>query len=241
MALTTTTLAAACDASTVKLKITSTASGFPAVGVIGSKQVMRVDGEDMLIDVVPLSGVVKVLLRGFNGTQAVPHDILAQVMTSSDNSDFLPTPVGAVNARPPYVDDIVTIGEDTVFGPVGTPITPGVLPYPTKNTTYIIDKASAAAITLIAIGASTPAPSAASQGVRMTFISGSAQAHTVTYGPGFLGDTTSSHVGGQGRRGVSDRSGHQRPAGDAQHGHRHRLDARVGSKGVADGCDTQSR
>ncbi len=194
MALTNTTLSAACGANDVVLAVTSTSSGFPAVGTIGSKQVMRVDGEDMLIDVVPVAGSVKVLQRGWNGTVAVPHDILAVVSTSSNPQDFLQNPVGSSVPRPPYVDDIVTIGQNTVFAAAGTAASAGVQPYPTKNTTYIIDKASACAVTLIATGETTPAPSSASMGVTMTFINATAQAHTVTYGPGFNGNTTTSDV-----------------------------------------------
>ena len=194
MALTNTTLSAACGANDLTLAVTSTSSGFPAVGTIGSKQVMRIDGEDMLIDVVPVSGAVKVLQRGWNGTNGVPHDVLAVVSTSSNPQDFLQNPVGADNPRPPYVDDLVTIGEDTVFAAAGTTPSAGVQPYPTKNTTYIITKGSACAITLIAVGATTPAPSSASMGLTMTFINGTAQAHTVTYGPGFNGNTTTSDV-----------------------------------------------
>jgi len=195
MALTNTTLAAACDAKQNTLSITSTSSGFPAVGAYSTPlQIMRVDGEDMLISTVVASGIVKVAMRGYNGTAAVPHDLLAVVSTSSAASDFLAVPTGGVSQRPPYVDDIVTLGEDTVFAAAGTAATAGVQPYPIKNTTYIITKASACAITLIAVGATTPAPSSATMGVTMTFIAGTAQAHTVTYGPGFDGDTTTSDV-----------------------------------------------
>ncbi len=195
MALTNTTLSAACGASDTQLAVTSTSSGFPAVGAYSSPaQLMRVDGEDMLIQVVPASGFVKVMQRGYNGTVAVPHNALAIVSTSSDPQDFLATPSGAVNSRPPYVDDIVYLGVDTTFTPAGTPATSSTQPYPVKNTTYIIDKASACAVTLIAIGATTPAPSAATIGVQMTFINGTAQTHTVTYGPGFDGNTTTSDV-----------------------------------------------
>jgi hypothetical protein len=137
---------------------------------------------------------VRVAQRGYNGTVAKPHDILAVVQTTTDPQDWLQNPDGAVNPRPPYVDDIVTLGEDTVFAAAGTPPSAGIQPYPTKNTTYIIDKATACAITLIATGATTPAPSAASIGVRMRFMAATAQAHTVTYGPGFDGDTTTSDV-----------------------------------------------
>lgn len=188
MGLTNTTLSAAVNASDVYLAITSTASGFPAVGVLGSKQLLRVDGEDMLIDVVPVAGRVKVLMRGYNGTVARSHDILAPVTTSSDPSDFGNIPSGAVNPRPPYVDDLLNIGEDLTFTAAGTARVDGTsLPLPIKNTTYMVNKASAAAITLIS-------GVAAQAGVELTFISQTAQAHTVTYTPGFLGDTTSSDV-----------------------------------------------
>lgn len=193
MALTYTTLSAACSASDHTLAVTSTSSGFPAVGVIGSVgQLMRIDGEDMLIEVVPIAGTVKVKMRGYNGTAVVPHQALAVIATSSDPSDFLALPTGASSPRPPYVDDIITLGVDTTFTASGTAPTATTQPYPVKNTTYVITKASAAAIVLIAIAASTPAPSAASMGVKMTFVNAVAAANTIDYGPGFLGDTTSS-------------------------------------------------
>lgn len=195
MSLVSTTLAAACGAGDTLLSITSTASGFPAVGAYPQpQQILRVDGEDMLIVRVPQSGQVQVAQRGYNGTQAVPHDILAVVQTSTNPQDWLNNPVGGVNPRPPYVDDIVTLGEDTVFAAAGTPASAGIQPFPTKNTTYIIDKASAAAITLIATGATTPAVSPASIGVRLRFMVATAAAHTVTYGPGFDGDSGTSDV-----------------------------------------------
>lgn len=195
MALTNTTLAAACGASDLTLAVTSTSSGFPAVGVYASPaQVMRVDGEDMLIQVVPSSGTVKVMQRGYNGTTARAHEALSVVSTSSDPQDFNSPGAGADVNRPPYVDKIVTLGVDTVFTATGTPATATTQPYPTTNTTYYLNKAGVCAVTLIATGATTPAPSAASAGVRMTFIGLTANAHTVTYGPGFNGNTTTSDV-----------------------------------------------
>lgn len=188
MALTNTTLAAACTASDLTLSLTSTSSGFPAVNTYASPaQMLRIDGEDMLIQVVPVSGTVKVMQRGYNGTVAVAHEALSVVSTSSDPQDFGNTPAGGVNSRPPYVDDIVTIGVDTTFTAAGTPATATTLPLPTKNTRYIITKATAAAITLIS-GVS------ANMGVKLTFQNGVAAANTITYTPGFRGDTTSSDV-----------------------------------------------
>lgn len=195
MALTTTTLSAACGASDLTLALTSTSSGFPAVGTYSSPpQQMRVDGEDMLVQVVPASGTVRVMQRGYNGSAAVPHEALAVVQTSSNPQDFLSTPTGAVSSRPPYVDDVVTLGVSTTFTATGTPATSTTQPYPTKDTTYYLNKAGVCAVELIATGATTPAPSAASAGVKMTFVGLTANAHTVTYGPGFNGNTTTSDV-----------------------------------------------
>ena len=195
MALTNTTLAAACGASDLLLSITSTSSGFPAVGAYSSPaQVMRVDGEDMLIQLVPSSGFVKVMQRGYNGTVAVPHQALSVVSTSSNPQDFQDVPAGGVNSRPPYVDDIVTLGVDTTFTATGTLPTSTTQPYPVKDTVYYLNKAGVLAVALIAVGATTPAPSSASAGVKLTFVGLTANAHTVTYGPGFNGNTTTSDV-----------------------------------------------
>lgn len=186
MSLTNTTLAAACGPSDLLLSVTST-TGFPAVGTYGSRQPMRIDGETMLVEVVPVSGTVKVLMRGFDGTVASAHEALSVITTSSDPADFLGVPVGSTTQRPIAVDDIVTIGVDTTFTAAGTPATATTLPLPVKNTTYIITKASAAAIVLIS-------GVAAQMGVRMRFQNGVAAANTITYTPGFRGDTTSSDV-----------------------------------------------
>jgi len=194
MALTTFTVTNAITASDLGPFAVSSTTGFPAVNVYASRQMMRVAGEDMLIDYVPASGSVKVLLRGYNNSVAVPHEALSTGMTSSDPQDFPPPPSGAVAQRSPWVDDEITLGVDTTFTATGTPATATTQPYPTKNTTYILNKATALAVTLIATGATTPAPSAASSGVKMTFVSAVAVANTVTYGPGFLGDTTSTDV-----------------------------------------------
>lgn len=188
MALTNTTLSAACGASDLTLAVTSTSSGFPAVGAYSSPaQMMRIDGEDMLIQVVPVAGTVKVMQRGYNGTVASTHEALSVITTSATPGDFLDVPAGQVSTRPPNVDDIVTLGVDTTFTASGTAPTATTVPLPVKDTTYVITKATAIAITLISA-------TAAQMGVQLTFISGTAQAHAITYTPGFLGDTTSSDV-----------------------------------------------
>lgn len=195
MALTTFTLTNAIGAADLGPFAVSSTTGFPAVGTYASpKQMLRIDGEDMLIQAVPVSGQVKVMQRGYNGTQARPHEALSVGVTSSDPQDFNTPGNGQVVSRPPEVDNLVTLGVDTVFTATGTAPTATTQPYPVKNTTYYINKAGVCAITLIATGATTPAPSAASAGVKMTFVSLTANAHTVTYGPGFNGNTTTSDV-----------------------------------------------
>jgi hypothetical protein len=162
MALTNTSLAAACTASDLTLSITSTSSGFPTVGTLGNRQLMLVDGEYMLIDHVPVAGTVVVKLRGYEGTSAVAHDVLAPVSTSASPSDFPTTPTGASTPRPPYVDAIVSIGQD------------GDIACPTRNTTFLLDKATALASTTLA------SPTVAQNGIRATFTSNTAAAHVIT-------------------------------------------------------------
>ncbi len=187
MALTNTTLAAACGANDLTLTITSTSSGFPAAGTTGNNQLVKIDGEYMYCVSVPVSGTIVVRGRGSEGTAAVAHQILAPCSTSATNSDFLFPPSGSSTLTPTYADDVVSLGADTTFTAAGTAITATTYPLPVKNTTYILEKATAQAITLITA-------SAASIGVRMTFINAIATANTITYTPGFLGDTTSSDI-----------------------------------------------
>ncbi len=195
MALTAFTVTNAINASELGPFAVSSTTGFPAVGTYASPaQMMRVDGEDMLIQVVPISGIVKVMQRGYNGTQARPHEALSRGITSSDPQDFNAPGAGQVVSRPPDVDALVSLGVDTTFTATGTPATATTQPYPVKNTTYYLTKAGVCAVTLIGVGATTPAPSAASAGVKLTFVSLTANAHTVTYGPGFNGNTTTSDI-----------------------------------------------
>lgn len=187
MSITNTTLTNNIGPSDLGPFLVGSTTGFPTVNTYGSRQLMRIDGEDMLIDYVPVSGSVKVLQRGYNGTVAAAHEALAVIATSSSTADFGDVPSGAVVTRPPSVDDIVSIGVDTTFTAAGTAATATTLPLPIKNTIYMITKATAAAITLIS-GVS------AQMGVKMTFQNAIAAANTVTYTPGFRGDTTSSDV-----------------------------------------------
>jgi len=162
MSLTRTSTSAAITANQItNLGITSTSSGFPAAGVVGSRQLVQIDGEFMLLDQVVASGVINVLQRGYNGTAAVAHDILAPVITSASNSDFVAVGVGALDSRPPYVDDQFNVGQN------------GAIPVPVKNTTYLLTKATALASTTLA------APAKDQDGLRVTLTSATSAAHVI--------------------------------------------------------------
>lgn len=163
MALTRTSTAAAITANQLtNLSITSTSSGFPAVGTLQTRQIVLIDGEYMLLDQVTASGVINVLQRGYNGTAAVAHDVLAPVITSSNPSDFVGVAVGAVDSRPPYVDDVVTVGQN------------GAIAVPIKDTTVLLTKATALASTTLA------APGKDQDGLKLTITSTTAAAHVIT-------------------------------------------------------------
>jgi hypothetical protein len=162
MALTTTSLAVACGASDTMLAITSTSSGFPAVGTVAENQLMTIDGESMFVTGVPSAGYVIVRGRGSDGTAAVAHDILAPVNTSSNVADFPAVAVGATTLRPLQTDDMVTVGQN------------GAIAVPLKNTTVLLTKGSALSSTTLA------APSKAQNGLKLTITSQTAYAHVIT-------------------------------------------------------------
>jgi len=187
MALSNTTLTNAIGAGDLGPFAVASTTGFPAVGVYGSRQVMRIDGETMLVNYVPASGQVAVLARGYDGTVAQPHEALSQVTTSATNSDFNDIGAGYVTNSPVTSPDRLALGVDTTFTASGTPATSTTVPLPLKDTIYNLTKATAAAITLVS-------GTAANAGVKITFMGTVAAANTVTYTPGFNGDTTSSDV-----------------------------------------------
>lgn len=160
-ALTNTTLAADAAASDTILKLTST-SGYPAAGnIIGNNNnLMQINGEQMYFVELIASGTVRVRNRGSNGTLAVAHDILSSVSMGAP-ADFPADPAGASNPRPPYVDEIVHYGED------------GAIAVPNKNSTILLNKATAGAFTLAA-------PTLGQNGVKLTIINETAAAHVIT-------------------------------------------------------------
>lgn len=169
MALTNTTLAAAVAQGDTSIKVTA-ATGF------ADKQMIRVDNEFMAT-AGALSGTVVNVRRGLEGTAQVAHGILADVVTGLPE-DFPAPPPGHPVPVPPTETGRNTLGVDTTFATAD---------YPKGDLTYVITKAAAAAIVL-------GAPSKAQNGLRLTFRSNTAAAHTVTYATGFYGDAGSSDI-----------------------------------------------
>ncbi len=166
MALTRTTISAAVSADALIIPVTS-ATGFAAGNFL------RVDNEFM--QVVSVSGTnIAVRSRGDFGSAAVAHNILAPATTglTSDLPDF---PVGQVAQVDPNGQTIVAASVD------------GALSIPNQNTLVLVQKAGVCAMTLAG-------PTAAQDGLVLTILSATANAHTVTYTAGFYGDTTSSDV-----------------------------------------------
>lgn len=168
MALTNTTLASAATLNDTSIKVTS-ATGF-ATG-----QTIRVDNEFM-VQTGAAAGLVIPVRRGLEGTAQSAHGILGDVVTGLPG-DFpgiglwSPVPLPSATGR-------ITIGAD---------VTLATADIATDDTTYVITKGAACAIVL-------EAPSKANNGVKITFRSATAFAHTVTYTAGFLGGTTASDI-----------------------------------------------
>jgi len=160
MALQQTTLSAACTASATTLAVTSTAA-FPPVGTTFVNQVVLIDTEFMVCIGVPAIGSITVRSRGYEGTAAVAHDILANVYTTANNADFGPISPALTVQIDPTDDAIVSVGQD------------GAITVPITNTAVNINKATAAALTLAA-------PLLSDNGVTLMITSQTAAAHVVT-------------------------------------------------------------
>lgn len=165
MALASTTLAGAADAYTNVINVTS-ATGFAA----GSY--CQVDSELMKIQAV--NGTSISVFRGVRGTQALAHTLYA----------------------------LVTVGTAAEFAAVTSGGSVG--PFALKPSIYTY--AAAGAITIapglhrIGAGASgvqamtLASPSYGEDGIRLTFETASAYAHTIDYTAGFMGNTSSSNL-----------------------------------------------
>ena len=168
MAATRTTLAAAQGANDMYIVVTS-ATGF-AVG-----NLIQVDGEFMVQTSAAVGTTIPVQRGGKNATIQVAHPILASVVTGLA-SDFPNPQPGWTNNPALYKKQIVSYGASGAIVP------------PTYDTIIFLDKASAAAMTLESPSTATP------DGIEVTIYSNTAAAHTVTYTPGFNGNTESSDV-----------------------------------------------
>ena len=136
---------------------------------------MCIDGEYMT-QVGAASGVTVQLRRGGQlGSAQKAHNILAVVETGLPG-DF-PAPTGAIVAPGPgQRQPVVSYGVSGAIAP------------PTSDTVVFLNKATAAAMTLVSPTAGTP------DGTEVLIYSNTAAAHTCTYTPGFNGNTTTSDV-----------------------------------------------
>ena len=166
MALVSTTITGDITATALKCVVTS-ATGFAA------GQVAKIDGEYMLITKV--SGTtISLGMRGYNGTAAVAHDLLSTITTTADGSDWTAVASGAVADRMPYVQDVLSVGEN------------GTIACPTRDTTIMLTKATALASTTLAD------PPKDRDGLRVMVTSATDAAHVIT--GTFADGTTGAHT-----------------------------------------------
>jgi hypothetical protein len=166
MSFTATTLAADLSATSNKMVLTS-GTGF------AEGQVVKIDGE--YARVASVSGAnVSLTQRGSNGTAVVAHDVLSTVITTADNTDWTALQAGASTDRPPFVDDVISVGEN------------GSIACPTRNATIMLTKATALATTTLAD------PPKDRDGLRLTVTSATDAAHVIT--GTFADGTTGAHT-----------------------------------------------
>ena len=174
MALQSTQLVNAITSSQLTFAVVSAPSACPAVGTIAASVGVPclIGSEIMFIVAQPALNILQVRGRGSDGTAAVAHDVLANLIVSATPGDFplaAPATMVSIDSAQDYVVDI---GQD------------GVILIGNTNTIYNINKASAAALTL-------PAPSLAQQGLQVQITSQTAAAHVVT-ATGLIMDGSSS-------------------------------------------------
>jgi len=168
MAITATALAADLTADANTMTVAS-GSGFPTSGgqPVTPGYIVRCDREYMLAVQQPVAGVIKLAMRGYNGTAAEAHDVLAKVEVSSLGSDFADPSAGNVTSMPPYQPGMQTIGESITF------TSAEIAGWGNQARNFPITKATAAAIVLVA-------PSKAQDGLTLVFTSLTAAAHVIT-------------------------------------------------------------
>jgi len=155
MAITNTTLAAAVSANDPKITVAS-ATGFAAGNTI------RVDNE-IMVQTAAATGPVVPVRRGLDGSAQLAHGINAAVATGL-GTDFSNPPTGSGTVIKAGDPARVTLGGDATINPT-TDLA--------GSTTYVLAKATAAAITL-------GAPTGVQDGLTLGFLSPTAAAHVVT-------------------------------------------------------------
>lgn len=169
MAITATALSADLSATDLTMRVAS-GTGFPAAG--GPPQspgyTVRIDREYMLASTQPVAGVIKILQRGYNGTFAEAHDVLAKVEVSALGSDFGDPYAGSVVTLAPHQPGMHTLGENFAI------TTSDLASYGNQTQNFAITKATAIATSTLA------APSKAADGLTLIFTSLTAAAHVIT-------------------------------------------------------------
>lgn len=166
MALVSTTITSDLTATGLKAVVTS-ATGFAA------GQIAKIDGEYMRITAVN-GTTLSLAMRGYNGTAAKAHDLLSTITTTADNSDWTALQDGASTDRPPFVDDVISVGEN------------GAIACPTRDTTIVLTKATALASTTLAD------PPKDRDGLTLSITSATDAAHVIT--GNFADGTTGAHT-----------------------------------------------
>lgn len=167
MALVSTTTTTDLTATGRKVTVAS-ASGF-AVG-----QITKIDGE-FQGPLVAINGTILTLgLRGYNGTASVAHDLLSTITTTATASDWTSPQMGVDTDRPPFVSDVISVGEN------------GTIDCPTRDTTIMLTKATALATTTLAD------PPKDRDGLQLVVTSATDAAHVIT--GNFADGTTGAHT-----------------------------------------------
>ena len=169
MAITQTALSADLSRTGLTMKVAS-GTGFPTAGAppVSPGYIVRIDKEYMLASTQPVAGIIKILQRGYNGTAAAPHDILAKVEVSALGSDFADPSPGNVVTLSPDVPSMQTLGENFAFAAAD------VAAWGNQPQNFAITKATALATSTLA------APSKAQDGLTLVFTSLTAAAHVIT-------------------------------------------------------------
>lgn len=177
MAITQTYITADLSATATKMSVSS-GTGFPASGgTTPQAYLCRIDKEMFLATLQPSAGAINIAMRGYNGTAAAAHDILAKVEVSSAPSDFAEPSPGNNVSLPPYLPAQHTLGESITY------TSADIAAWGNQPQEFALLKATALAVVLVA-------PSKAQDGLTLVFTSLNAVAHIIT-ATSLLGDGVS--------------------------------------------------